>query len=589
MPNLNAFGGDRYEHLFNAIYKLKPLGEPNADSARRTLEELLKSNKVVKDNRNHRGQTILCSLVDERGMSDGIVSIVARSLEYPVVRALVNVKDNAGRNPLSWAAERNYLDLARLLIYSDADIDSKSNVGRTPLSYAAGHDSKDVMELLLSHGAKAESTDREGRTPLSYAAGHDNKDVMELLLSHGAKVDPTDEEGRTPLSWWFSRIFDTQVRPSDQEVKTTVPLLLTDSNPLLQDEKYAIFLLWAAGTPDHNGGNASVKILDPFYFWGRAFGDVIHFWLEAENAWYKPTSEAESIIHRRDSSQRTLLHEAASSGHTFIAAKLLENGADIDAKDRHEATPLKVAIQMGNRGAVELLLGHGAQVQDIIMAQDWRDYIGVLGLAGSVLVLCEEQRNEAQRPPREPALFPAKRPNHLLKRSHDIIKGISDAGRISSIPAYQKRRYYEAPYDNNALRIGSFLVSPAGVHIDIRMPDLVAPNTQTTVRIGPRTNTTVRIGPHTNTTIEISPHTDKIVQIAWKPPRAYNESGTFWPMDFYSTLPYGWVPEGSIHLFCLFLDHLKQMWLELCKKWHSIVSGTVRLLQVLRRDFRDTR
>ena len=152
------------------------------------------------------------------------------------------------------------------------------------------------------------------------------------------------------------------------------------------------------------------------------------------------------------------------------------------------------------------------------MAQDWRDYIGVLGLAGSVLVLCEEQRNEAQRPPREPALFPAKRPNHLLKRSHDIIKGISDAGRISSIPAYQKRRYYEAPYDNNALRIGSFLVSPAGVHIDIRMPDLVAPNTQTTVRIGPRTNTTVRIGPHTNTTIEISPHTDKIVQIAWKPP-----------------------------------------------------------------------
>ena len=69
----------------------------------------------------------------------------------------------------------------------------------------------------------------------------------------------------------------------------------------------------------------------------------------------------------------------------------------------------------------------------------------------------------------------------------------------------------------------------------------------------------------------------KTVHIAWSNP-ADNENATFWPMDFYSTLPYGWVPEGGLPLYCLFLDHLKQLWLDLCKEWHAKISSTVCLL-----------
>ena len=281
----NGSGG--YHLLFTAIYQLESLGEPNAGSARRTLEELLKSDKVDKAVRDSFGRTILSALVDIH-VSD---AIFAKSLEYPAVRSLVDVKDNTGRTPLSWASERNYLGLARLLVESDAEIDSMSNFIRTPLSYAAEHGSMDVMELLLFHGA------------------------------------------------------------------------------------------------------------------------------------------------------------------------------NVDAKDRHETTPLQVAIRKGKREAVELLLGHDAQVQDKIMAQDWGVYMHELDQHNGVLVLCEEQRNEAQRiesqrneslplrtrrrmrrpcspgrrrrarrrneaqrPPGGPASFPAKRPNHFLKRSHDIVRSVADAG-----------------------------------------------------------------------------------------------------------------------------------------------------------------
>ena len=54
----------------------------------------------------------------------------------------------------------------------------------------------------------------------------------------------------------------------------------------------------------------------------------------------------------------------------------------------------------------------------------------------------------------------------------------------------------------------------------------------------------------------------------------YGNSG-FSEMDFFSTLPYGWIPHDTPELIRLFLDHLKQMWLESCSTFHTIISNTV--------------
>lgn len=50
--------------------------------------------------------------------------------------------------------------------------------------------------------------------------------------------------------------------------------------------------------------------------------------------------------------------------NTEMARLLVEAGADVNARDRHGATPLHVAVSQGAVEVVELLLSHGAAVND---------------------------------------------------------------------------------------------------------------------------------------------------------------------------------------------------------------------------------
>jgi ankyrin repeat protein len=54
----------------------------------------------------------------------------------------------------------------------------------------------------------------------------------------------------------------------------------------------------------------------------------------------------------------TALHFAASSGHKEMV-QLLANGADVNARDDEEATPLKVIVVHSRKDIKELLRQHG--------------------------------------------------------------------------------------------------------------------------------------------------------------------------------------------------------------------------------------
>jgi len=66
---------------------------------------------------------------------------------------LANAKGAYSKTPLHWAAEKNYLEVARLLLAAGADINSEVTWGMTPLAWAANMGSRPVAELLLAHGA----------------------------------------------------------------------------------------------------------------------------------------------------------------------------------------------------------------------------------------------------------------------------------------------------------------------------------------------------------------------------------------------------------------------------------------------------
>ena len=59
------------------------------------------------------------------------------------------------------------------------------------------------------------------------------------------------------------------------------------------------------------------------------------------------------------------LHCACDNGHRDIAELLLDHGADIDERSSDNSTPLMVACHHGKSSTVKLLLGRGANVNDV--------------------------------------------------------------------------------------------------------------------------------------------------------------------------------------------------------------------------------
>lgn len=80
----------------------------------------------------------------------------------------VDSKDNGGRRPLSWAAEKGHEGIVKLLLATEeVNIDSKDEYGRTPLSRAVKKGYEAVVKLLLEKSAKLEIQDKDSRTPLA--------------------------------------------------------------------------------------------------------------------------------------------------------------------------------------------------------------------------------------------------------------------------------------------------------------------------------------------------------------------------------------------------------------------------------------
>ena len=113
-----------------------------------------------------------------------------------------NASELDGTTALHWAAERNDLESAQLLIGAGAKPDTANRYGMTPLSLACTNGSGPMVALLLKAGANPNLAIPGGETPLMTASRTGKVEAVKELLAAGADVQAKEgRRGQTAIMW----------------------------------------------------------------------------------------------------------------------------------------------------------------------------------------------------------------------------------------------------------------------------------------------------------------------------------------------------------------------------------------------------
>ncbi|XP_059803541.1 poly [ADP-ribose] polymerase tankyrase-2 isoform X3 [Hypanus sabinus] len=205
---------------------------------------------------------------------------------------------------------------------------------------------KQVAELLLRKGANVDEKTKDLLTPLHVASEKAHNDMIEVLVKNDAKVNALDSLGQTPLH-----------RAARSGHHHTCRLLLasgTDSS-----------IVSLQGFTASEMGNESVQQV----LQGAVVGncDTDRQLLEAAKTGdldvVKKLCTLQNVNCRDvEGRQSTPLHFAAGYNRVSVVEYLLENGADVHAKDKGGLVPLHNACSYGHYEVAELLVKHGAVV-----------------------------------------------------------------------------------------------------------------------------------------------------------------------------------------------------------------------------------
>ena len=95
--------------------------------------------------------------------------------------------NQSGWTPLIYAAARNQLDIARLLIARNADVNAAAENGITALMMASREGHLPMLLLLLEHGADAKRISPHGQSALQLARLRGHADIESMLLKAGVQ------------------------------------------------------------------------------------------------------------------------------------------------------------------------------------------------------------------------------------------------------------------------------------------------------------------------------------------------------------------------------------------------------------------
>ena len=291
----------------------------------------------------------VCSLLVAAGGSAPSLVDAAKSGDTATVRTLlakskniVNVPDGDGTTALHWAAYRDDVDAADLLIRAGAKVNAANDLGVTPLWAASQNGSLAMTKRLLDAGADPNLALLSGETPVLVAARSGHAAVIELLAAKGADLNARGTRGQTALMWAASQKHPDAVKA----------LLAHHADVAAKSEVWSEVM----AVPPH--GYLGYNKLIPHggetaLMFAARVGDLESATLLVD---------AGGNVNDADAWGVSAVTLAAHSDFRDVVQYLLDKGADPNAAP-NGFTALHEAIMWRDEPMVEALLAHGADAK----------------------------------------------------------------------------------------------------------------------------------------------------------------------------------------------------------------------------------
>ena len=330
------------------------------------------------------------------------VNVMSRYSRYkvtPIMCALINghietyqVLRNAGARLLNkdksyalmLACKNNHVEATKILIDMGAQLYINYD---TPFNMAIENDNIDIVDYLIQAGANFNDTDKSGNCPLLKACEKGNHKIVNLLLDLGInpniKNPYTDE---TPLIVAsinghiktvrlllhaganvnaISRFHNTSLICASKYGHHKIAQILIDAGANLN-----IFDSLRFSAFDYAIQNGYIKIVYSLLQAGSTIDDIelVSFTKANEKGYRKIVKLLLNLgfdpnKHERNGlGGQTPLIYASKDGHLWVVRKLLNAGANINAKCVSGCTPLISACESGQVKIVQYLLDIGANL-----------------------------------------------------------------------------------------------------------------------------------------------------------------------------------------------------------------------------------
>ncbi len=305
---------------------------------------------------------------------------------YP---SIAKSQDDTDRTPLHQAAALGQLKIVSLLLKHDAEINALTKDGFTPLHASVLSGSLNVVKFLVEQNARVDSEAKDGSTPLISAAINgslspaptsNHKACENFLLQALASINPLTKKRRVdpiedpPAAAPLQASLETRNCAICQSelFHPFLPLLvLARAHDPKSHHLYHRGCVTTLLTSDSDATCPLCRIEEPFedfkiqYRLGNG-EDPLSLLSEYMNR-DKP-GNITTILKLTKISPDTLneeglsaLHYSAKKGHTDLANFLLDNGANINHRDKDNNTALHWATYSDRTHMLELLLEKGAE------------------------------------------------------------------------------------------------------------------------------------------------------------------------------------------------------------------------------------